>query len=92
MSHDANDTNVGPSVPSAGVEDTSQVVDAKVDSRTWVVDIEIDRGVTCQSVAEHGTRHADTLDDRRFGAMFLDGANSFTFDCRNIRRDTNIGA
>lgn len=92
MSRNRNDTNIGPAVPPSRAEDTSQVVDASAASGTRVGDIDIDRGVRSWSVVEYKTRYVDTIDARRFGAMFLDGANSFVFDCRNSRRDTDIDA
>lgn len=92
MSHNANDGNVAPGMPSIRVEDTSQVADANAASGSQVVGIEVDRGVSSWSVAEYKTRYVDSLDARPFGAMFLDGAHSFMFDRRNVRRDTAVGA
>lgn len=65
---------------------------ANATSGNRVVDIEIDRGVSIWSVAKYKKHFADTLDARRFGAMFLDGAISFIFDRRNVHRDTDICA
>lgn len=92
MSNNANDGCVAPVALSSRVEDTLQVVDTGAAGGTRLVNIEIGREVLSWSVAEYKTRYAHNLDARRFCAMFSDGANSFVFDRRKVRWDTDIGA
>lgn len=84
--------NVDPVLPSSKVEDTLRAADVCATGDARATGIEINRGVPGWSVIEYKTRYADTLDARRFGAMFLDESNAFMVDRRNVRRDTDIGA
>lgn len=43
-------------------------------------------------IAEYKMRYAGTMSVRRFFVMLSDGANSFMFDHRNMRQDTDIGS
>lgn len=52
MSHDARGTKGQTAVPASGVEETSQIANAKAANGTWVVDIKMDRRVPSWSVAE----------------------------------------
>lgn len=90
MPHSVNDTHVASATPSERVDDTSHAADTNAVSGAQVVDIEIDRGVQSGSVVEHKTRNADSLDARRFGAMFLDGTHLFMFERWIVRSDTKI--
>lgn len=87
----SDDTHVAPAAPSGRVEDISQVADTSAVSGAQVVDIEIDGRVPSLSVVEYKTNHANTFEARRFDELFPEGANSFVFDCRNVRREEDIG-
>lgn len=41
--------------------------------------------------AVYRPRYGGLFDARQFGQMFLDGSNTVLFDCRDVRRDTDIG-
>lgn len=92
MSHNASDTIVDPAVLVSRGKEASQVANANASSDTRVTDVDIDLGVASWSVSECKACCADTLDGRRFGAIFSDGANSFIFNRQNIHHDTDVGA
>lgn len=92
MSHNLNDANVSPAMPSPGVVETLEVVDTNAASGTRVAEIEIDCVVSSCSVPKYKKCYRDKLDARRFGATFSDEAITFMFDRRNVRRDTDVGA
>lgn len=79
-------------MPPAGVEDTSQIANANADLNTRVVDVDIVRVVPIWRDTECKTGYSGVLDGQRFGAMFINGANSFMFDRHSILRDREIGA
>lgn len=70
-----NDNHFTPAAPLLRVEDTWQLADANASSDTQFVDIEIGLGIESWWVVEDKSQYADTSDDRRFCAMFSDGAS-----------------
>lgn len=87
-----NDTNVSPTVLSLLIGEFLQIADLHATTDTGMIIIKIDRGVASLRVAEYKTGYEDTLDSRRFGATFSNGAHSFIFDLLNVRKDTDIDA
>lgn len=92
MFHKVSDANVGPTMPPSGVEEGWRTAGANAASDTRVTDINFACGVPSRSDAKSKTSYVYTQDARQFGAMFSDCANSFMFDRRNVRHDTDMGA
>lgn len=91
MSRNASDPYASKAVLLSGLGETSQVANVKAVSDTRAADNQVDCGVTSWSVAEYKMYCRDTLDAFWFRAIFSDRANSFLFDRRNFRCNTNIG-
>lgn len=68
----------------------SQIADTDAAGCALVVDIGIDSGVSSWSVTDYKTRCVEIFDALGFLEMFSYGVNSFMFDRRNGRLDTDI--
>lgn len=71
-SYVANNDQMDPIALLLGIEDKSGMANENTTCSAKVVDVEIDCGVASYSSARYMLHYADTLDARRFCAIFLD--------------------
>lgn len=91
MSDNANDANIVPGAPLGGVDEGLHDANVNALIDTQVTDIVINHGVLYWSDAKFNIRYTDTVDARRFGEIFSDGANLFMFNRWNVLRDRDVG-
>lgn len=87
----AKNSSGDPETPSSPVGQSSHAVFMNATDDVRATGMKVDCCVSSLSVAEYKARNSETLDARRYRAMFSENAKSFMLDRRDVHGDADIG-